>query len=40
LATSFYNDRSEMLAPEVTKLLKENNQEIPDFLEQFVTENT
>jgi hypothetical protein len=29
-----------MLAPEVTKLLKENNQEIPDFLEQFVTENT
>ncbi|CAO3617508.1 unnamed protein product [Cunninghamella echinulata] len=39
LATSFYNERSEMLAPELTKLLKENGQEIPDFLEQFVTDN-
>ncbi|CAO3590513.1 unnamed protein product [Absidia cylindrospora] len=40
LATSFYNDRSEQLGPDVTKLLKENKQEIPDFLEQFVSEDT
>ncbi|ORX45715.1 DEAD-domain-containing protein [Hesseltinella vesiculosa] len=39
LATSFYNERSEHLAPLLTKLLKENNQPIPDFLEQFYSEN-
>ncbi|CAO3626347.1 unnamed protein product [Cunninghamella blakesleeana] len=38
LATSFYNERSELLAPELTKLLKENKQVIPDFLEQYITE--
>ncbi|KAG0166377.1 hypothetical protein DFQ28_005964 [Apophysomyces sp. BC1034] len=38
LATSFYNERSSNLATELTKLLKENQQEIPDFLEPFVTD--
>ncbi|KAI8070346.1 P-loop containing nucleoside triphosphate hydrolase protein [Gongronella butleri] len=40
LATSFYNDRSEQLAPTLAKLLKENDQEIPDFLQPFYSENT
>ncbi|KAI8376277.1 uncharacterized protein BYT42DRAFT_638460 [Radiomyces spectabilis] len=39
LATSFYNERSMNLAPELTKLLKENKQEIPDFLQEFVTDD-
>ncbi|KAL7312593.1 hypothetical protein PS15m_008345 [Mucor circinelloides] len=39
LATSFYNERSDMLAPELTKLLKECKQEIPDFLQPYVTED-
>ncbi|CEI99082.1 Putative ATP-dependent RNA helicase DED1 [Rhizopus microsporus] len=39
LATSFYNERSEHLAPELTKLLKECQQEIPDFLQQYVTDD-
>jgi ATP-dependent helicase YprA (DUF1998 family) len=39
LATSFYNYRSEALAPELTKLLKECKQEIPDFLQQYITED-
>ncbi|KAI7903030.1 P-loop containing nucleoside triphosphate hydrolase protein [Cokeromyces recurvatus] len=39
LATSFYNDRSAALAPELTKLLKECNQEIPDFLQPYVTDD-
>ncbi|KAF7727786.1 hypothetical protein EC973_007017 [Apophysomyces ossiformis] len=38
LATSFYNERSSNLAGELTKLLKENQQEIPDFLQPYVTE--
>ncbi|KAI8146123.1 hypothetical protein BJV82DRAFT_655020 [Fennellomyces sp. T-0311] len=37
LATSFYNERSEGLAPELTKLLTECKQEVPDFLKQYVT---
>ena len=40
LATSFYNDRSDLLAPQLTKLLKECKQEIPDFLQQYVSEDT
>ncbi|KAI8973314.1 hypothetical protein BDF20DRAFT_945792 [Mycotypha africana] len=39
LATSFYNERSDLLAPELTKLLKECKQNIPDFLEQYVTDD-
>jgi ATP-dependent RNA helicase DDX3X len=34
-ATSFYNDRSEDMAEGLTKLLVENHQEVPDFLEDF-----
>ena len=39
LATSFYNQRSEGIAYELTKLLKEMKQEVPDFLQGFVTED-
>ena len=35
LATSFYNDRDEELAPDLVKLLMESNQPIPEFLESF-----
>ena len=38
LATSFYNDRDDNLAPMLVKILMETNQEIPDFLEQFKPE--
>lgn len=34
-ATSFYNDRSEDLAEALVKILMENNQDVPDFLEEF-----
>jgi len=37
-ATSFYNERDEELAPHLVKLLVENNQPIPDFLEQYKPE--
>ncbi|KAF9580048.1 hypothetical protein BGW38_003457 [Lunasporangiospora selenospora] len=36
LATSFYNERNWGIAPHLTKLLVECDQEIPDFLERFV----
>ncbi|KAG1305071.1 hypothetical protein G6F64_008683 [Rhizopus arrhizus] len=39
LATSFYNERSEHLASDLTKLLKECQQEIPDFLQSYVTDD-
>ncbi|KAF2752277.1 DEAD-domain-containing protein [Sporormia fimetaria CBS 119925] len=35
LATSFYNDRNEDIAPDLVKLLIESKQEVPDFLESF-----
>jgi ATP-dependent RNA helicase DDX3X len=35
LATSFYNERDEELAPDLVKLLMESNQVIPEFLESF-----
>ncbi|KIW07876.1 uncharacterized protein PV09_01789 [Verruconis gallopava] len=35
LATSFYNERNDDLAPDLVKILMETNQEIPDFLEDF-----
>jgi len=38
LATSFYNERNEDIAPELTKILLETKQEIPDFLEQYLPE--
>jgi ATP-dependent RNA helicase DDX3X len=38
LATSFYNERNEDIAPELTKILLETKQEVPDFLEQYLPE--
>lgn len=35
LATSFYNDRDEPMAPFLAKILTENGQEVPDFLEEY-----
>ena len=35
LATSFYNERNDELAPELVKILMETDQEVPDFLEEF-----
>lgn len=35
MATSFYNDDDEALAPFLCKILMENRQPVPDFLEQF-----
>ncbi|KAG0041426.1 hypothetical protein BGZ83_001825 [Gryganskiella cystojenkinii] len=40
LATAFYNERSETLAPQLTKLLIECQQTVPDFLQPFVDEAT
>ncbi|KAI9858300.1 MAG: hypothetical protein M1813_007575 [Trichoglossum hirsutum] len=39
IATSFYNDRNADIAPVLTKFLLENEQEIPDFLQQYLPEN-
>jgi len=38
LATSFYNERNEDIAPELVKILLETKQEVPDFLEQYLPE--
>jgi len=35
VATTFYNDRNEELAEGLVKLLMENDQQIPDFLEEY-----
>jgi ATP-dependent RNA helicase DDX3X len=35
LATSFYNERNDELAPDLVKILMETDQEVPDFLEEF-----
>lgn len=35
IATSFYNERDEDLAPELVKILMECQQEVPDFLQEF-----
>lgn len=35
LATSFYNDMDEPMAPYITKVLVESGNEVPDFLEQY-----
>ncbi|KAL1843933.1 hypothetical protein VTJ49DRAFT_6876 [Mycothermus thermophilus] len=39
LATSFYSERDEPIASVLTRTLLETNQEIPDFLQQYVPEN-
>lgn len=36
LATSFYNDRNEDIGEELTKILLETTQEVPDFLQQYM----
>lgn len=40
LATSFYNSASDLIATELYKLLKECNQEIPECLSHYETEDT
>ncbi|ORZ16836.1 P-loop containing nucleoside triphosphate hydrolase protein [Lobosporangium transversale] len=40
LATSFYTSYNEPLAPQLTKLLIECKQEVPDFLRDFINPNT
>jgi ATP-dependent RNA helicase DDX3X len=35
LATSFYNDRNSDIGEDLTKILIENDQPVPDFLEQY-----
>ncbi|KAF9976912.1 DEAD-box ATP-dependent RNA helicase [Actinomortierella ambigua] len=35
-ATSFYNENDSMLAPALTKLLQECDQDVPDFLQQYI----
>lgn len=39
LATSFFNDRNEDLAPDLVKLLIESKQAVPDFLEAYKPAN-
>ena len=39
MATSFYNERNEDIAEPLTKLLVENHQIVPDFLEGYKPEN-
>jgi ATP-dependent RNA helicase DDX3X len=40
LATSFYNSRDDDLGPDLVKLLIENHQTVPDFLEQHQPSDT
>ncbi|QIW99290.1 hypothetical protein AMS68_004808 [Peltaster fructicola] len=39
IASSFYNDRNEDIAPVLTQVLLESGSEIPDFLKQYVHED-
>jgi ATP-dependent RNA helicase DDX3X len=39
LATSFYNTKNEHLAPQLTKLLQECKQQVPDFLTAYIDPN-
>ncbi|KAI7817817.1 P-loop containing nucleoside triphosphate hydrolase protein [Gamsiella multidivaricata] len=39
-ATSFYNDKSVAMAPQLAKLLAECKQEVPDFLAGYIDSNT
>ncbi|KAF9194610.1 hypothetical protein BGZ50_005970 [Haplosporangium sp. Z 11] len=38
LATTFYNDRNDAIAPQLVRLMVECKQEVPDFLQEFVSE--
>jgi len=40
LATTFYSDSNLSIAPQLVKLLLECQQEVPEFLQEFVTEAT
>ena len=39
LATTFYNDRNWTIAPQLVKLLIECQQEVPEFLQEFITDD-
>ncbi|KAG0005067.1 DEAD-box ATP-dependent RNA helicase 52 [Entomortierella chlamydospora] len=39
IATSFYNDKHSIIAPKLTKLLIECQQEVPDFLRGYADPN-
>lgn len=39
MATTFYNHKNEIIAPQIAKLLAECRQDIPDFLTSFVDPN-
>jgi len=39
LATSFFNDKSRNLAKDLVKLIAENNQEVPSWLEKMALNN-
>ncbi|KAG0063022.1 hypothetical protein BGZ89_010211 [Linnemannia elongata] len=39
LATTFYNDRNWAIAPQLVKLLIECQQEVPEFLQEFITDD-
>ncbi|KAF9540450.1 hypothetical protein EC957_004290 [Mortierella hygrophila] len=39
LATTFYNDRNWSIAPQLVKLLIECQQEVPEFLQEFITDD-
>ena len=40
LATSFFNEKNEDIAPDLVRVLLEARQEIPDFMEQWKPEDT
>ncbi|KAF9426733.1 hypothetical protein BGZ94_006100 [Podila epigama] len=40
MATSFFNSKNSIIAPQLAKILQECNQEIPDFLAGYVDEST
>ena len=40
LATSFYNEKNEDIAPDLVRVLLETHQEVPDFLEQWQPADT
>ncbi|KAG0321630.1 hypothetical protein BGZ97_010725 [Linnemannia gamsii] len=39
LATTFYNDQNWTIAPQLVKLLTECQQDVPEFLQEFITED-
>lgn len=39
MATSFYNERDEDISADLANTLKEMDQEVPDFLQQYLSED-